>query len=96
MDLKIFSNLFYLVHESGDHLYPCRMKNKDTGKVCFRLSEGGKAGNTKEVGIEVDCELKMKDLVLNQGYAVRAKTLDKGRNGLYKLNQRSIIRAVEN
>lgn len=94
MSSEIFSDLFYLLHESGDQLYPCRMKNRDTGKVAFRVSKGGEKGNTKEVGQEIDCELEVKRLVLEHGYAVRAKTLDKTRNGLYKLGQRSIKKAV--
>ncbi|EOX4805143.1 hypothetical protein ACFKIT_003765 [Vibrio alginolyticus] len=94
MSSELFSELFYLVHESGDELYPYRIKNRDTGKVAFRVSEGGEKGNTKEVSEEIDCEYEVKRLVLEHGYAVRAQTLDKTRSGLYKLGQRSIKKAV--
>lgn len=70
------------------------MRNKETGKLAFRVSLGGTGGNTKEKGEELDCELKVKDLVLNHGYAVRVKTKDKKKQGLYKVGQRSIVRAV--
>ncbi|HAS6222287.1 TPA: hypothetical protein I7183_23050 [Vibrio vulnificus] len=96
MTSEVFTDKFYLIHESGDHLYPCRIKNRDTGKVSFRVSKGGKNGNTKAIGQEVECELEVESLVLEHGYAVRAKTKDKTRNGLYKLNQRSILKAVKN
>lgn len=91
----LFSNLFYLLHQSGDKLYPVKMKNRDTGKVSFRVSKGGTGGNTKESGMEVEDEYQMKKYVLEQGYAVRASTKNKSRNGLFKTGQRSIIRAVE-
>ena len=91
----LFSNLFYLLHQSGDKLYPVKIKNRDTGKVSFRVSKGGAGGNTKESGIEIEDEYKMKKYVLEQGYAVRAATTSKSRNGLFKIGQRSIVRAVE-
>lgn len=90
-----FGNLFYLVHESGDKLYPVRIKNRDTGKIAFRVSKGGAGGNRKDAGIEVEDEYQMKKYVLEQGYAVRASTVDKSRYGLFKIGQRSILRAVE-
>ena len=90
-----FSSLFYLLHESGDQLFPVRMKNRETGELSFRVSPGGKGGNTKNAGIEVDDEVEMKRYVIERGYAVRASTLDRSRNGLFKVGQKSISRAVE-
>jgi len=92
---ELFSNLFYLLHQSGDKLYPVKMKNRDTGKVAFRVSRGGTGGNTKESGMEIEDEYLMKKYVFEQGYAVRASTMNKSRNGLFKIGQRSIVRAVE-
>lgn len=89
-----FSNLFYLEHNDGDRLYPVRMKNRDTGKVAFRVSKGGPAGNTKEVGLEIDDEKEVRRLVHEHGYAVRAKSRKSGREGLYKVGQRSIKQIV--
>lgn len=94
MNDSIFSDLFYLEHVSGDKLFPVKIRNRDTGKVSFRVSRGGTSGNTKEAGSEVDCEFEVKRLVLDQGYAVRASTRNKSRNGLYKLGMRSIKGAV--
>ncbi len=78
-----------LLHESGDHLYPVRMKNTQTGKVAFRVSE---KGNRLTDCIEVDCEQTMLDYVVKKGFSVRAKTLPntKQREGLYGINKRSI------
>ena len=61
-----------LSHVSGDHLYPVRMKNTQTGKVAFRVSE---KGNRLTDCIEVDCERTMLDYVVQTGYSVRARTL---------------------
>lgn len=92
----LFSNLFYLVHKNGDKLYPVKMKNRETGKICFRVSPGGTGGNKKEMGLEVESEHEMKKYVLQKGYAVRAATLNGSRKGLYKIGQRCIVSVVNN
>ncbi len=95
MSNPIFSELFYLEHNSGDKLYPVKMKNKESGKVAFRVSPGGTGGNTKEAGQELECESEVKRLVFDLGYAVRAATKNKSRTGLYKIGMKSISRAVQ-
>jgi len=95
MTQERFSNLFYLVHKNGDKLYPVRMKNRDTTKICFRVSPSGTGGNKKEMGLEIECEHEMKNFVLQKGYAVRASTKDGSRKGLYKIEQRCIVSVVE-
>jgi hypothetical protein len=88
MKLKLF-------HESGDVLYPVKVKNKDTGVVAFRVSSGG---NKKVDSIEVEDEQTMLDYVVKQKYAVRATSLtaitgsSKKRSGLYRLDQQSIVK----
>lgn len=88
---NIFSEKLILIHQSGDELYPVRMKNRDTGKIAFRLS---KKGNTKLDSIEVEDEALMIFKVLNERYMVRARTklpINRGgRAGLYHHNERSI------
>ncbi|ANG63062.1 hypothetical protein A8C75_11650 [Marinobacterium aestuarii] len=80
-----------LNHIEGDILYPCRMKNQDTGLVAFRLSKGG---NTKRDSIEVTDEQEMIRKVTTQGYKVRARTIEPvsqgGRTGLYTLGEQAI------
>ena len=95
MEQEHFSNLFYLLHESGDKLYPQRMKDRKTGDFAFRVSPGGRGSNTKEVEIEVGDEQKMKWYVFERGYAVRASTKNGNRKGLYKIEGHSIVQAVE-
>jgi hypothetical protein len=90
-----FSKLFYLAHESGDKLYPVRIKGRDTGRVAFKVSPGGDGGNTNAKSKEILDEHEMKSYVFDHDYAVRASTLNRSREGLYKIGQRSIIRAVE-
>lgn len=94
MSDNIFSDLFYMVHKNGRHLYPYKLKNRQTGKVAFQVSVGGAGGNTKQAGEEIDCEERVKDLVVNHGYAVRVKTKDNQSQGLYKAGQRSIVEVV--
>ncbi len=90
-DTSLFSNLFYLLHENGDRLYPVRMKNQKTGRVAFRVSD---QGNTLADGLEIDGEETMYDYVVNRGYAVRAATLNRSRYGLFRPGQRSIRELV--
>ena len=90
-----FSYKFYLEHKDGIKLYPIRVKNRDTGKVAFRISLGGKKGNTKELGLEIENEDELKSYIFGKGYAIRVSTLDKKVKGLYKIGHRSILRAVE-
>ena len=94
MSSELFSYQFHLVHKDGHKLYPIRVKSIKTGKVAFRVSEGGKNGNTLEAGLEILDEDQVKDYVINKGFAVRASTLDKKVKGLYKIGQRSILKAV--
>jgi hypothetical protein len=90
----IKDNRFYyklrFFHKDGLVLYPVKIKNRDTGKLSFRLSEGGSGGNKKENGIEIEDPLAMVELVIQKGFAVRLSSLEK-KQGLYKINHRSII-----
>lgn len=80
-------HLFSLLHESGDILYPVRMKNTATGVVAYRVSL---QGNTLTDCIELQDERDVLHYVRNLGYGVRAKSKTTTRNGIYKLAQRSI------
>lgn len=86
-----FSNKLELIHVTGASLYPVKVRNRDTGRIAFRLS---KAGNTKNDSIEIEDELEMIEKVLNQNYMVRARTLKPatqgGLTGLYRLKERSV------
>jgi hypothetical protein len=93
MSTDLFSSAFYLLHESGDRLYPVKMKNQDTGRIAYRVSRGGTGGNTKEASLEVD-EAEMVRYVTRLGYAVRASTRDRKRFGQYKVGERSIKQLV--
>ena len=82
---------FYLLHETGDRLYPVRMEDRDTGRKAFRVSPGG---NTKRDSIEVESEAELRRCVFVEGFAVRAATLTGTRTGLYRLGETSIRWAV--
>jgi hypothetical protein len=91
-DAELFCVDFYFVHTSGDHLYPIRMENRDTGTSTFRLSEGG---NTKLAGWESNSIEEVKQYVLDMGCSVRCNTLNKTRDGLFSPNGRSIRKVVK-
>ena len=78
----------------GEKLYPVRMKNRETGAVMFRLSEGGAGGNTKERSIEVDSEDTMIELVVHKKMAVRMNSLAGTRAGLYRPDGYAVERVV--
>ena len=82
MDDDIFGKTFCLVHKNGQRLYPVRMKNRDTGKVAFRISPGGKGGNTKDAGSEETNESVVFEKVTVDRWAVRVASLDRKTEGL--------------
>lgn len=88
---EVLSSKLVLVHNSGDLLYPVKMKNRDTGRIAFRLS---RRGNTKSDSIEVEDESEMINKITRENYMVRARTRKHtsqgGRTGLYRCNDRSI------
>ena len=73
-----------MTHETGDVLYPVKMKNTKTGKVAFRVSEEGN---------EIEDEQIMLDYVVKKGFSVRARTLPTStkRDGLYGISKRTIV-----
>lgn len=88
-DQDRFSRAFCFVLETGKEIYPVKMKRRETGNIAFRISLGGKGGNTVIASEEVD-ESTMIRKVLEDGYAVRCSSLDGEVNGLYKHGHRSV------
>ncbi|MFW5454364.1 hypothetical protein [Thioalkalivibrio sulfidiphilus] len=83
------SRRFSFILNNGTEVFPVQMKRRDTGTIAFRVSPGGTGGNTLEASEEVD-EETMVWKVLEEGYAVRCKSLDGNMNGLYKHGHRSV------
>lgn len=83
----------FTLHD-GTELFPIRMKNRQSGKVAYRLSEGGLEGNTLEKTIEVEDEDEMITLVCHEEKSVRLSSADNKRQGLYRKGGRS-VRTVE-
>lgn len=79
-----------MIHETGDVLYPVKMKNTKTGKIAFRVS---KEGNKIEDCIEIEDEQLMLDYVVKKDFSVRARTLPTStkRDGLYGISKRTIV-----
>ena len=88
MERDVFSRRFCFEHESGDVLYPYRMRNRRTGRLAFRVSD------TRVVhGLQREVEEdEMEQLVLEHNFKVRMSTLDRKRNGGYTPTGRSIVR----
>jgi len=83
------SRKFSFVLNNGTEVFPVQMKRRDTGSIAFRISPGGTGGNTLEASEEVEEETMVRK-VLNEGYAVRCRSLDGNTNGLYKHGHRSV------
>lgn len=90
---RICDRVRFILHD-GTEMFPVRMKNRATGLVCFRLSEGGAGGNTKERSIEIKDESDMIQKVCHEDMAVRLISSDGKRQGLYRSSGRS-VRSVE-
>jgi len=79
--------------KSGVTIYPIRVKRRDNGKLAFRVSKGGKGGNTLACGEEVDEESMIRK-VRDLGYAVRCASLDGSKRGLYRVAGRAVREMV--
>jgi hypothetical protein len=66
-DLSRFSKRFSFTLHTGEEIYPIKMTSRQTGKLAFRVSPGGKGGNTLEMTEQVD-EEKMIRRVLAEGW----------------------------
>lgn len=85
-----FSRAFCFILKTGIEIYPVKMKRRETGNISFRISPGGKGGNTLEASEEVD-EATMIHKVLQNGFAVRCSSLNGEVYGLYKNGHRSVL-----
>ena len=83
------SRRFSFVLNNGTEVFPVQMKRRNTGTIAFRISAGGTGGNTLEASEEVDEETMIRK-VLEEGFAVRCRSLDGNTNGLYKHGHRSV------
>lgn len=90
MGLDNVSTRLMCVLLDGTKLFPAKMKNRKTNRVAYRVSAGGKGGNTLEDGKEIDSEDQMIDLVVNHGYAVRMANAKTAAKSLYKLRARAV------
>lgn len=86
---RLCTRVRFTLHD-GSELFPVRMKNRDTGRVAFRLSKGGTGGNTKEQTLEEEDENQMIEMVCYQGMAVRLQSANGSRQGLYRKDGRSV------
>jgi hypothetical protein len=87
VDETLYSRRFCFEHISGDLLYPIRIRNQDTGKLAFRVS------NTRVIKgqmLEVE-EDEMVERVLKENYKVRMRCPETGRNGGYRRDGHSIV-----
>lgn len=89
------SRRFSFVLNNGTEVFPVQMKRRDTGTIAFRISAGGTGGNTLEASEEVDEETMILK-VLEEGFAVRCRSLDGNTNGLYKHGHRSVCEVRRN
>lgn len=90
MGLDNVSTRLMCVLLDGTKLFPVKMKNRKTSRIAYRVSAGGKGGNSLGEGEEIDSEDQMIDLVVNHGYAVRMANAKTAAKSLYKLRARAV------
>ncbi len=69
-----FAQTFHLIRGDGKKVVPVTMKNKDTGRVAFRVA---KQGNTKDGTVEVTDEADLLRKCESGLYQIRVQPLDK-------------------
>lgn len=69
-----FAKTFHLVRNDGRKLVPVMMKNRDTGRLAFRVAQ---RGNTKDGTLEITDEKKLLAYCESGQYQVRVQPLDK-------------------
>lgn len=88
--MSIDTSTFYLIHSSGDKLYPYQLKNRETRELAFRVAAPGKR-DAHGLSQELTDISEVMSLVVEHGYSVRAKSLvDSARHGSYRLTGREI------
>ena len=76
----------------GAILHPVLVMDRDTGRLCYRGSRGGTAGNRKDQTVFVDNEDQVRAL-LRAGYSFRFASHKPGSDcNLYSINSRAILR----
>ena len=88
-DRSRFSKHFSFKLHTGEEIFPVQIEARATGKIAFRVSPGGKGGNTLDVTEQVD-ESTMVKRVLVEGWGVRCSSLDGAVQGQYKPGQRAV------
>lgn len=83
------SRKFSFILHSGVEIFPIEMENRKTGVVAFRVSKGGKGGNTVAASEQVN-EAQMVQRVLEEGYAVRCSSENGSVQGLYRHGHRAV------
>ena len=89
IDTTRLSGTFAFVLHSGLEIFPIKIRNQKTGKVAFRVSPGGKGGNTLDLTEQVD-ESEMIKRVLTDKYGVRCASLDGEVQGQYKMGHSAV------
>ena len=80
---------FWLIDADGRRHFPVRIKNRNTGRIAFNVSD---SGNLKSAITEVDAIESVADLVLKKAYSVRVVSEDLPRKeGLIGLNKRKMV-----
>lgn len=73
----------------GTTVYPVTVKNRATRRMAYRISDGGKGGNT----LARTCEVEEPEMVagVRRGMAVRAANAARTRAGQYRAGGRAVV-----
>lgn len=79
------------VRNDGTRFHPYKMKDRDTGRLAFRVSRGSTGSNTKAQTIFVDTESELRNH-LRAGHRVRCRPISGGDANIYSTATPSIVR----
>jgi len=94
MDERI-STRFWFEHSSGVRLYPYKLRNSRTGHLAFRVAEPRTGANRVVNQLQLDDVEDVYRHVMQKGWSVRMRSLDRDTEGLYNKDGYSIVRTSE-
>lgn len=94
MDDRI-STRFWFEHSSGIRLYPYKLRDNRTGHLAYRVAEPRAGANRVANQLQLDDVEDVYRHVMQMGWSVRMRSMDRRTEGLYNKDGHSIVRASE-
>ena len=94
MDERI-STRFWFEHSSGVRLYPYKLRDSRTGHLAYRVAEPRAGANRVANQTQLDDVEDVYRHVMQMGWSVRMRSMDRSVEGLYNKDGYSIVRHSE-